>query len=76
MNLFENTYKENYRLMFGIAKKMVSDEDIVSDIVQEIFIYYYEKLQNGSVIENPKSWLIRATINKCIDHVNRRKKTH
>jgi len=74
VNNFEATYKENYRKMFYVAKKIVSDEDVISDIVQEIFVCYYEKLQKGIEIHNPKSWLLRATINKCIDYINRNKK--
>lgn len=71
---FEATYKENYPKMFCIAKKMVSDEDVVCDIVQEVFVYCYEKTQNGAVIHSPQNWLVRATINKCIDYLNRKKK--
>lgn len=53
---------------------MVNDEDVVCDIVQEIFVFYFEKLQDGFMIHHPQSWLVRATINKCIDHLNQRKK--
>ena len=74
MNNFETTYKENYRKMFYVAKKIVNDEDAIRDIIQEIFICYYEKLQQGIEIQAPKSWLIRAAINKCIDYINRSKK--
>ncbi len=60
--------------MFCVAQKMVNDKDVVSDIVQDVFIYYYQKLQNGHEIFNHKSWLLRATINKCIDYINRHKR--
>lgn len=60
--------------MFSIAYKMVGDEDVVRDIIQEIFVYYYEKVENGSKILQTKSWLLRATVNKSIDYLNRRKK--
>ena len=59
--------------MFSIAKKMVNDKDVASDIVQDVFVYYYEKSQKGHMIENPRSWLLRAIINKCIDHSTYRK---
>ena len=60
--------------MFGIAFKMVNDKDVTSDIVHEVFVCYFEKLQNGRTIHQPQSWLIRATINQCIDYLIRRKK--
>jgi len=74
MNDFETTYRENYPKMFCIASKMVNDRDVASDIVQEVFIYYFEKLQNGTVVHHPQSWLVRAVMNKCVDDLNKRKK--
>ena len=60
--------------MFGIACKMVNDRDVAKDVVQEVFVYYYEKMQSGFQAKNLNSWLIRATINKSIDYLNRKKK--
>ncbi len=53
---------------------MIYDSDAACDIIQDIFIYYHKTSQNGNTINNPKSWLMRATINKCIDHLKYRKK--
>ena len=53
---------------------MVHDEEVAADVVQEIFVYYYEKMQNGIVVINLKSWLLRAVVNKCADYLKRRKK--
>ena len=74
MNNFENTYRENYPKMFCVARKIVNDEDVASDIVQEVFVYYFEKLQNGIAVHYPSSWLIRASMNKCVDYLNQKKK--
>ncbi|MDR2146116.1 MAG: sigma-70 family RNA polymerase sigma factor [Tannerella sp.] len=74
MEKFENIYQENYPEMFRIAKKIVSDGDVAGDIVQEVFVYYFEKMQDGFVVFHPRSWLVRAVVNKCMDHLNRRKK--
>lgn len=71
---FENTYKENYTRLFGLANKMVNDKDAVGDIVQEVFIAYFTKIKSGYEIRNTKSWLSRVTLNKCIDHINKQKK--
>jgi len=70
---FDIIYKQNYRKMFSIASKMVNDKNVASDIVQDVFVYYYEKTQGGHVVEKNRSWLLRATINKCIDHSKSRK---
>jgi RNA polymerase sigma-70 factor (ECF subfamily) len=60
--------------MFCIAQKMINDKDAAHDILQDVFVSYFQKSQNGYRIEQPKSWLIRATINKCIDHSSNRKR--
>jgi len=60
--------------MHRIAIKMVGNIDDVPDIVQEIFIDFFNKTTNGNIIYNPKSWLYKATINKCVDKLRKRKK--
>ena len=53
--------------MFNVANKMVNDNDEAADIVQEVFLAFYQKTEAGKKIEYPKSWLYRATLNKSID---------
>jgi len=59
--------------MYRVAKKMVGNSDEVSDIIQEIFIDLFDKLNDGNVIYQPNRWLYRATINKCIDNKRKHK---
>jgi RNA polymerase sigma-70 factor, ECF subfamily len=59
--------------MFRVATRMIGDSEDVSDIIQEIFIDFFNKTNNGNIIQHPKSWLYRATINKCIDNHRSRK---
>ncbi|MDR1951819.1 MAG: hypothetical protein LBP96_06290, partial [Bacteroidales bacterium] len=74
MNNFEDIYRDSYPKMFGIACKMLNDRDLANDIVQEVFIYYYERMQNGFQPQHLQSWLVRAAINKGMDHLNKKKK--
>ena len=53
---------------------MVNDGDVAGDIVQEVFVYYFERLQKGFVVHHPPSWLARAAINKCVDYINYKEK--
>jgi RNA polymerase sigma-70 factor (ECF subfamily) len=52
---------------------MIADGDDVSDILQDVFIDLFGKLNNGNEIRYPKSWLIKATCNKCIDKLRKRR---
>jgi len=54
--------------MFRVGRKIVYDSDVVSDIVQEVFIYFFDKINRGEKVHYHKSWLYRATYNKCIDY--------
>ena len=80
MNTIEITYKENYPKMYRLAMKMVHDEEVASDIIQEVFVYYFEKTQKTFTvaqklnIENTPAWLARATMNKCVDYLRYREK--
>lgn len=60
--------------MFNVANKMVNDKDVSADIVQEVFVSLYQKMERKKSIEYPKSWLYRAVLNKCIDQSRTRRK--
>ncbi len=64
---FDLIYKQNYPKLYRVAIKMLLNHDEASDIVQEVFMYYYQKTKRGYKIEYPSSWLYRATLNKCLD---------
>lgn len=68
MESFEKIYTDNYETMFRVGRKIVYDSDVVSDIVQEVFIYFFDKINRGEKVHYHKSWLYRATYNKCIDY--------
>jgi RNA polymerase sigma-70 factor, ECF subfamily len=73
LETFEHLYKQNYPTLHRIAQKMLC-HDTANDIVQDVFIDFYEKLQNGGIVSYPKSYLYRSTLNKCIDHQRKNKK--
>jgi len=62
--------------MHRVAFKMIGDKDGASDIVQEVFIDCFQKLRNGLVIDNAKSWLYKLTYIKCIDHFRKQQRLH
>lgn len=74
MNRFEEIYNENYPRIFRVAQKMVGNRDNASDIVQEVFIYLFDRIKNGSEILHLNTWLYRATINKSIDCLRKQKR--
>lgn len=59
--------------MVRVARKMVGNNGGPADIVQDIFIDLFEDLNDGIIIHNPRSWLYRATTNRCIDNLRKKK---
>lgn len=62
--------------MHRVAFKMIGDKDGASDIVQDVFIDCFQKLRNGLVLDNAKSWLYKVTYIKCIDHFRKQQRLH
>lgn len=60
--------------VFSVAFRMVGDEDLAKDIVQETMVTVWQKLENIGSSENFNSWLYRIAVNKCYDHLRKRKK--
>lgn len=73
MQPFDKIYNDNYRLIFNVVQKMIPDQDDVADLVQEVFISLYQNLEKGVIVEYPRSWLYKVTVNKCIDFAKKRK---
>lgn len=73
METFRELYKQHYRDLHRIAQKMLC-HDTANDILQDVFMDYYQKKQNGYKIGFPKSYLYRSTLNKCIDEQRKNKK--
>ncbi len=67
MKAFNQLYQQHYSTVFRVAVKMLGDADEADDIVQEVFLTLFQTMEKGTVVEYPKSWLYRMTLNKCID---------
>lgn len=73
MQPFDKIYSDNYRLIFNLVQKMIPDNDDVADLVQEVFICLYQNLEKGAIVEYPRSWLYKVTVNRCVDFAKKRK---
>jgi RNA polymerase sigma-70 factor (ECF subfamily) len=69
-----NTLIVRYQnLLFGIALRMLNDEDLAADAVQEALISAFSKFRTfrgGSL----RSWLARVTVNACYDELRRKRR--
>lgn len=71
---FESEYKSYYKSLHRIATKTLHDSDAAKDVVQDVFISYISEKENDKIIDDPKNWLIRSTVNKSVDYLRKNKK--
>lgn len=73
LNAFNVLIGRYQNLLFGIALRMLNDEDTASDAVQEALISAFSKFltfRGGSL----RSWLARVTVNACYDELRRKRR--
>ncbi len=59
--------------VFSVAFRMLGDEEMAKDIVQETMIVVWKKLSGIRTPETYKTWVYRITMNRCYDVLRRSK---
>lgn len=73
LDAFNTLILRYQNLLYGIALRMLNDEDTASDAVQEALISAFSKFntfRGGSL----RSWLARVTVNACYDEMRRKRR--
>lgn len=69
---FFNSVIESTRdMLFRMVRRMVERESVAEEILQECYLSLWDRL-DGGVPANPEAWLVRACVNRSIDHLRRR----
>ena len=66
---FQQAVEEHIEHLLKIAFLYVKDWPAAEDIVQDVFLTYYEKFEQFEERSSLKTYLIRITINKCKDYL-------
>ena len=66
---FQQVVEEHIEHLLKIAFLYVKDWPAAEDIVQDVFLTYYEKYEQFEARSSLKTYLIRVTINKCKDYL-------
>jgi RNA polymerase sigma-70 factor (ECF subfamily) len=59
---------------YSVAFRMLGDEDLAKDIVQETMVTIWQKLKKIKTAGVYKTWIYRIVINKCYDQMRRKKR--
>lgn len=67
---FDSLYRENGARLFSLSRRLVGNEDVAADVVQDSFLKAFS--QAGQNVENPAALLTVITRNTAIDAVRKK----
>ncbi len=73
MSAWEELVKENERIVYHVAYRMLQNEEEAKDISQEIFLKVYRNLKNFDGKSAFSTWIYRIAVNTCIDAIRKNK---
>ncbi|MDP4679792.1 MAG: RNA polymerase sigma-70 factor [Cyclobacteriaceae bacterium] len=68
-NAFEIVFNQYYKTLCGYANKYLDDTDVAEEIVQEVFVKFWEKCESIAPDSSIKSYLYRSVHNTCLNHI-------
>jgi RNA polymerase sigma-70 factor (family 1) len=66
---FREVFEYYFNALSSFGYKYVSDYSVVEDMVQEVFISFWEKRQDFDHINALKSFLYTSVRNRCLNHL-------
>jgi RNA polymerase sigma-70 factor, ECF subfamily len=59
---------------YSLAFRMLGNEELARDVVQETMVTIWQKLKNIRSAEVYRTWIYKIVINKCYDHLRNKKR--
>ncbi|GAB7089121.1 RNA polymerase sigma factor [Marinifilum fragile] len=73
---FNTLYKENYTKVYRLCMTYVSgNEALADDLSQEVFVKIWQNLDQFKNESQVSTWIYRITVNTCLMHLRKIKKT-
>ncbi len=69
--VYEQLFHDNYKNLVLYAKKFVAETEIARDLVQDVFIYLWDRRTKLSIDRSISSYLFRAVHNASINHLKK-----
>lgn len=73
---FEMFFKEHYHVACMVALRYLKNQQEAEDVVQETFLYLWEKRTQLQIQQSMKQYLLQAVKNRSINFLNRERKFH
>lgn len=69
---FESLFLYNFRPLCLYALHYLGEVDAAEDVVQECFMRLWEKLEEGTAVDNRRAYLYMTVRNRCLDHLRKK----
>jgi RNA polymerase sigma-70 factor (ECF subfamily) len=73
VDAFEALYRQHAPRLYALARRMAGSPDEGEDLLQEIFLLAYRKMDSFKGDAAIGTWLYRLALNHCLDHVRSRR---
>lgn len=69
---FKQVYQQYFQPLHRYAFTLVEDNDWAQDIVQDVFLAYYRKIQESVTILHPQAYLYRSVYNSALTQLRKK----
>lgn len=73
LKIFESLYKEHFAYLSLVSFNITKDKDVAKDVVQDFFIYLWEKEEAVNFTISFKAYATRAVKNLSLQHLEKSK---
>jgi len=73
-DIFEKLFRGHFKGLCFLAQRYVKDLETAREIVQEVFVAFWEKRATIDLSKSPKSYLATSVSNKCLNYLRDNKK--
>jgi RNA polymerase sigma-70 factor, ECF subfamily len=74
MQAIEQLFRSDHKKLCNTANRIVNDWDVSQDIVQEVFIKFWNKRQDLKIESSAGAYLLKAVINTCLNYLESSKR--
>jgi RNA polymerase sigma-70 factor, ECF subfamily len=71
---FEIVFREHFTPLSNLAYTVVRNTDIAKDVVQQVFLKFWQIRDEVSIQSSVKSYLYRAVVNTSLNHIKKEKR--
>ena len=73
VNVQTQVYNDCYKRVYSSCLRILNDQHYAEDFMHEAFIHAFKSIDSFRGDSLLSSWICRIAINKCLDHIKKRK---